>query len=233
MGYLVVKVVLAPVLLAQGLFVATTMERLPEPHGERQGVDGQGPRLRLLVLGDSAAAGVGVQTQQEALLGNLVTQLSPHFELHWKLIARTGATSNATLRHLQKIPAEPFDVVVTSLGVNDVVTNKTKQTFLREQQDIITLLKKKFSASQIILLGLPPMGEFPTIPQPLRWYLGDQSNHLDQVLERLAVTEQCDYIKQDLVDDPQLMATDGFHPGQGIYAIWASEVTKYVLRREV
>lgn len=233
MSYLIAKIGLAPILLAQGLFVATTMERLPEPHGERQGIDGQGPRLRLLVLGDSAAAGVGAQTQQEALLGNLMTQLSPHFELHWKLIARTGATSNATLRHLQKIPAEPFDVVVTSLGVNDVVTNKTTQTFLREQKDIITLLKTKFTASQIILFGIPPMGEFPALPQPLRWYLGDQSKHLDQVLECLAATEQCDYIKQDLVDDPQLMATDGFHPGHGIYTIWANEVAKYILRREV
>ncbi|NIP82235.1 MAG: SGNH/GDSL hydrolase family protein, partial [Gemmatimonadetes bacterium] len=53
---------LAPILVAQGLFVRWRTTRLPEPPGDREGVTGAGPPLRLLVAGDSAAAGVGAST---------------------------------------------------------------------------------------------------------------------------------------------------------------------------
>ena len=52
---------LAPLLVAQALRTRRVTPRLPEAAGERSGTQGEGPRLRLLVLGDSAAAGVGAQ----------------------------------------------------------------------------------------------------------------------------------------------------------------------------
>ena len=100
------KLGLSPLLFAQGKFVRKTVPLLSEPEGSRSGVDGAGQKLRLLVLGDSAGGGVGVANQNEALLGKLVARLAPHFEVHWKLIAKTGATSSSTLRRLQKIPAQ-------------------------------------------------------------------------------------------------------------------------------
>ena len=57
---------LAPLLILQGLYVRRVTPKLPEPLGKRSGVHGTGPRLRLLILGDSAAAGVGVSTQSQA-----------------------------------------------------------------------------------------------------------------------------------------------------------------------
>ena len=66
MGYHFTTIGLGPVLLAQGHYVRRVTPRLPEPEGLRQGVEGSGPPLRLLILGDSSAAGVGVATQAEA-----------------------------------------------------------------------------------------------------------------------------------------------------------------------
>lgn len=64
---LAAKLALAPVLLHQGRTVRRTALWLPEPAGPRQGVAGGGePRLRLLVVGDSSAAGVGLQHQSQA-----------------------------------------------------------------------------------------------------------------------------------------------------------------------
>jgi hypothetical protein len=60
MVYRLAAVALAPVLLLQGLRVRLVTPRLPEPPGPRAGSAGQGPALRLLIAGDSAAAGVGV-----------------------------------------------------------------------------------------------------------------------------------------------------------------------------
>ncbi len=60
MRHALVTAALAPLLLWQGRHVRRVTPRLPEAAGPRAGTTGHGPPLRLLVLGDSAAAGVGV-----------------------------------------------------------------------------------------------------------------------------------------------------------------------------
>ena len=58
------KLILAPVLIYQGKQVSKDTPRLPEAPGLRKGIHGNGEKqIRLLILGDSAAAGVGVDEQ--------------------------------------------------------------------------------------------------------------------------------------------------------------------------
>ncbi len=64
------KLALAPVLIVQGRRVRRLALRLPEAAGARAAVAGSGARpLRLLIVGDSATAGVGVARQRDALAG--------------------------------------------------------------------------------------------------------------------------------------------------------------------
>ena len=46
--------------------------------------------MKLLVLGDSAAAGVGADRQADALTGQIVKNLAGRFLVEWTLFARTG-----------------------------------------------------------------------------------------------------------------------------------------------
>jgi lysophospholipase L1-like esterase len=218
-----IKLALGPLLLAQGLYVRRRTPLLPEPQGPRSGTSGDGPLLRLLVVGNSAAAGVGVQSQDDALLGQLVRRLANHHRVEWNLIARTGATSQST--HDQLANAAPLiaDVVVTSLGVNDVTSGASLNEFLARQSAVLGLLKGRFEASQIIVSGLPPMRRFSALPQPLRWYLGEQAKAFDQKLCQLvAETQGCTYLAQPADGDVSMMASDGFHPGAAVYARWAA-----------
>jgi hypothetical protein len=66
---------LLPVLVIQGVKVRKNTPRLLEASGDRDGLIGQGQPLSLLILGDSAAAGVGVETQQDALSGAIISEL--------------------------------------------------------------------------------------------------------------------------------------------------------------
>ena len=68
-------VALFPLFALQALWVVARAERLPEPPGPRSGVGGDGPDLRLLILGDSSAAGVGAERQEDALSGQLAARL--------------------------------------------------------------------------------------------------------------------------------------------------------------
>lgn len=216
---------LAPVLLLQGKQVRRNIPKLPEPAGLRSGIDGAGSKLRLLVLGDSAAAGVGVAHVQQSLCGHLVNSLQSHFQVDWRLLAKTGANTADAIQWLELLPCEKFDLVVTSLGVNDVTRGLGVSRWLKQQRRLRYLLLDKFSASQIIVSSLPPVGRFPALPSPLRWYLGKRAEHFSFRLRRdLAVAANCHFLPLEFDLPASAMATDGFHPGLAVYAQWAREV---------
>ena len=151
---------LFPLLALQASHVRRTTPRLPEPDGFREGRRGEVTPLRLLILGDSAAAGVGASHQDEALLGCLVRELADLPALDWRLIARTGDTTADTLRTLRALPDLRCDVVVTSLGVNDVTKLRGARAFVALQQQLIEHLRTRCGARRILISGLPPMHAF-------------------------------------------------------------------------
>lgn len=223
---------LAPLLLVQGRLVRRRIVRLPEPEGARAGVTGAGPRLRLVVLGDSAAAGVGASHQSEALLGRVVERLAPRFRVEWELLAKSGATTASTLRSLGKLRRRVYDVAVTSLGVNDVTGGLSRAGWRREQRALRAALRSDFGIRAIVLSGLPPVHGFPALPQPLRWYLGARARHFDRDLEQDVRTEPgSEFVSLDFARDVEQMAEDGYHPGPEIYAAWGRRVADAVLRR--
>ena len=233
MRHALATIVLGPVLLAQGRHVRRTVRLLPEPEGLREGDSGSGPLLRLLIAGDSAAAGVGAPTQDDALSGHLVSSLAGCLRVQWKLFAYTGATTADLIRHLQQAPAAEFDVVVTSLGVNDVTGRRSLDDWRRQQGQLVALLREKFAARQILLSGLPPMHRFPALPQPLRWYVGSRVRDFDRALLRFAEGRAgCEFVELDYaMMDLAAMAADGFHPGPAVYRRWAQELARRIIER--
>lgn len=214
-------VAMAPLLLAQALHVRRVTPRLPEAAGEREGVQGQGTRLRLLILGDSAAAGVGASHQGEALAGQVVKLLSTRFELHWRLLAATGDRTADTRRRLAASAPWAPDIVLTSLGVNDVTGLRRASEFVAQQRALADELRAR-GARLLLLSGLPPVHLFPALPQPLRWALGAQARRFDARLAAWCATQSdCVHLPFGDLPDLAMMASDGFHPGPPVYAHWA------------
>ncbi len=216
---------LTPLLILQALYVRHVTPRLPEAQGERSGIHGDGFPLRLLILGDSAAAGVGVSTQSQALSGQLVSALSAGFRVSWKLVAQTGYKTNDVLETLETLAPEPYDVVVTSIGVNDVTHGTGFRKWINQQGRIVELLQSKFQSRHIMLSSIPPMHLFPALPQPLRWYLGARAGQLNRALKDFADgSETCVFVFIDFPLAEANMASDGFHPGAPAYALWARQI---------
>lgn len=181
--------------------------------------------LRLLVAGDSAAAGVGAASQDEALTGRLVAELSGDRTLEWRLEARTGDTTADAHAHLAALPADRFDVVVLSLGVNDVTRGVGRARWLARQSALIDLLQSRFAPRAVLVTALPPMHLFPALPQPLRWYLGARARDFNAALAESVPRHQgCHLVEPDFQQDPMHVASDGFHPGPTAYAAWAARV---------
>jgi lysophospholipase L1-like esterase len=215
-----VNILMGPVMLLQGLWVRARTPRLPEAQGLRVGRTGAGPPLSLLVLGDSSAAGVGVATQSQALLGQLTQRLAANHHVRYRLAARTGATTRSTLTALAEMGDAPADVIVTALGVNDLTSGIEIDAWLADQEKLIDGLQAKCRPRLILISGLPPVGRFPALPEPLRGYLGAGARAFDAALAELAQSRGLRFLPLDFKMDPSQMASDGFHPGADIYREW-------------
>lgn len=219
---IITRTLLLPLLVLQAFQVRRHALILPEASGLRQGCSGTGPKLRLLIVGDSSAAGVGAPTQDQALAGRLTQRLAQHFTVEWRLVARTGATTASTLRHLAR--TEPFacDVALVVLGVNDTIRGATRRGWQRRLAQLFDLLESRFGAAHIYAGGVPPMAHFPLLPQPLAGVLGRHASRLDRALAALvAGRSDRHHLPMDLPIDVSLMAEDGFHPGPAAYDLWA------------
>ncbi|RLJ41518.1 lysophospholipase L1-like esterase [Litoreibacter meonggei] len=220
-----VKLALLPLLAAQGWRARKTARQLPEPDGPREGVDGEGPPLRLLVVGDSSAAGVGVAHQREAITGRLVQALSQTHRVAWRLNAVSGATTAATLARLTAEETGPFDVAVVALGVNDITKGATLRRWLGLQRELCERLRDDFGCAHVLVSGVPPIGSFPLLPDPLRWVLAEQGRRWDRALiSMLDEMEGCHHVKAAESLDPHQMADDGFHPGAEVYEMWVDAI---------
>ncbi|MFT6073338.1 MAG: lysophospholipase L1-like esterase [Yoonia sp.] len=223
------SIVLLPVLIEQALYVRRNIAQLPEPQGARRGTSGSGPNLRILILGESSAVGLGVDTQAEALLGQIIQALNPQFTLTYGLVAVIGARTVDSLGWLFDLPAERYDVVVTAFGVNDVTKGTSLRRFLGLQDRLIARLQSERHAKLIVVSGLPPVNEFPALPQPLRWVLGRQAHRFDQALHLLVTPRKgCAALVFDMALDTSKMSRDGFHPRPVVYAAWAKNVARVV-----
>ncbi|WP_299724480.1 SGNH/GDSL hydrolase family protein [uncultured Tateyamaria sp.] len=214
-----------PIILPQALWVAARAVRLPEPPGPREGQDGEGAPLRVLILGDSSAAGVGVDHQDQALSGRLVARLGHTHTVYWQLWAQSGLTTSAALRLLSEHSHQRFDLAVVALGVNDVKNGVHVTRWQSNYARLIGMLKRRFGVRRIYASGVPPMGAFPLLPQPLRGTLGDRATRFDATLVALCQREPgVVHMPFDVDLDPGMMAADGFHPGAKVYDIWAERI---------
>ena len=215
---------LLPIIAIQGIKVRKNTPRLPEASGDREGVVGSGKPLSLLIIGDSAAAGVGVATQKDALSGAIITELYSEFTLTWKLQAQTGDTTQQVIQAAKQISDQQYDIVVTSIGVNDVTKFTSAKSWLKQQKQLFIDIQNRFNPKLIIVSGVPPMQHFPA----LAWLFGKYAAQMNQVLQQwLMPQDKFKFIQYDIKEFQALnlpMASDGFHPSREIYAIWGQKV---------
>lgn len=218
-----------PVLLLQGPFIKWNTVKLPEPDGPRQGVIGTGPKLSLLILGDSSAAGVGEAYQTDALSGQIAKLLSPHVTLDWQLVARSGDTTPMATAHVKSAKPGAVDIAVLGLGVNDILQGTTRATWLKQTQALIDHLTDDVGVGHVYVSGLPPVWQFPRLPNPLRWTLGSRAARFDRGLRRmLAGQPRATMVPADMSMGADVMSSDGFHPRSPVYAAWARAVLRHL-----
>ena len=213
-----------PLALPLALHTRRTALRLPPAAGEQSGLAGTGlggAPLRLLLIGESTVAGVGVEAQEAALAGQLAQALATRLQrpVAWRACGENGITAfDACERLLPLALSEPADLVLLVFGVNDT----THLSSLARWEDSLRALSRALSArgERVVFTGVPPIQHFSALPWLLRRLLGLRAALLDAELRRISAQEGAQYARLELEFAEEYLARDGYHPSALGYRVW-------------
>ncbi|HLT62705.1 MAG TPA: SGNH/GDSL hydrolase family protein [Microlunatus sp.] len=192
---------------------------------------GDGQPLRLAVLGDSSAAGVGAPDHEAALAGQLARALAALTGrcLSWRVVARSGATARTVRRDLVDRLGDPHTrwsphVVLVVVGSTTSSGCGRPHRFRRDVGDLLAATRRRIgSPVPVFLAGLPPVHRFPALPAPARLVFGLHARRLDRQLGRVT-RELNDVFHLPVghlpIDLDGFFAVDRFHPGPVGYRVW-------------
>lgn len=221
---------LIPISGLQGLLLRRSARRLPPPPGTVSGTCGQGTPVHLLAAGDSIIAGVGAARQEQTLPLQFARALSLSLgaRVDWHVQGKNGLNlADLLLRLVALEPGVPADVILLSIGVNDVTGLSTTRRWRRQLKLLVQVLRSRWPHALVVFTGLPPMGRFPLPPQPLRFSLGLRAGTFDRIaIEVLAGQNRIMHIPTEIASGQNDFCPDGFHPSAESYAVWADELAR-------
>lgn len=223
---------LLPISGVQGLLLRRRATRLLPPPGDNSGACGEGPTLSLLALGDSIIAGIGASEQEQTLPVQFARALASTqaSRVEWHVEGENGADLESLLTRIRALdPAVQADVILLSIGVNDVTGLSSTSKWRRRLKTLLTLLQSRWPHALVVFAGLPPMGQFPLPPRPLRFSLGLRAAVFDQIArEVLSGQPRMLHIATTINPQQHSFCEDGFHPSAVGYEIWARELVLQV-----
>lgn len=203
--------------------IGTPFEQAPRPAGSygrgRRGVQ----PLRLVVIGDSAAAGLGCeraeQTPGALLAGGIARDMRRRVELD--VVAVSGARSADLEVQVSRALRRPVDLAVIIVGTNDVTHRVPVAEACRDLGRAVGRLR---DAGAVVVVGTcPDLGTVKPLLQPLRAVARQLSRRLARaqtvcVVENGGVAVSLgDLLGPDFASQPHLWSADRFHPSSEGY----------------
>ena len=226
------------VLIAEALAARSRIGRRTTvpPYADGRYGRGRGPSIRIAMLGDSGAAGLGAEAAHEtmaAVIASGVAEASHRgvvLQNHAVVGAVTGDLSAQIDRALWSAP----HVVVIFVGANDITHLVPRG---RSARDLHAAVRRLVDANTAVIVGTcPDLGTVRPIPQPLRSLMRRQSRALAhaQAEATMAAGGQAvalgDILGPEFDSSPDRMfASDRFHPSAQGYTAAGQALLPHVL----
>ncbi|HLU33019.1 MAG TPA: SGNH/GDSL hydrolase family protein [Natronosporangium sp.] len=190
----------------------------------------EAPPLRLTLLGDATALGVGVDSVSETLGGQLAELLSSEGEHAWRVELSSVAVAGSHCADLGPQVARALlgprpDVAVILIGARDA-------TDLRRPTEAATHLaaavrRLRDAGVEVVVGTCPDLGAARAFAPPLRQLVGWLGRRIADAQAPAAHVAGADVV--DLATetgpvfraDPGTLCFDGFHPSADGYRVWA------------
>jgi lysophospholipase L1-like esterase len=228
-----VNPLLLPIVVVQGMWVRATMEVASPAAGPTIGTvgDASGPPLRIAVVGESTAAGCGVDTHDAGFPGCLARDIAARARrpVTWEVVGQHAATARRIRYRLLPRLVESLDVAVLLAGANDVLVRRTPGQWGDDLAAIVDGRTER--AEHVAVAGVPPFAAFPSLPTTLGRYLAQRAGALDEVSQHVcAERPRATWISSTdiLPVSRDFFAQDRFHPSAPGYRRWAQAVAAHL-----
>jgi lysophospholipase L1-like esterase len=220
--------------------------RVGDPRWEPFVVDGtygtgSGPAIQMIMLGDSAAAGLGAQAPQDTvavLVAEGVSTASGRpVELASLAVvgAQTGHLAAQVAGAAERLDGQHCDLVVIMIGANDVTHRVRPQVSVRQLRELVTGLVE--SGSGVVVGCCPDLGTVQPMPNPLR-AVGRRLSRTLAAAQAIVTAESGGYpVELGSVLGPEFAAKPGeyfsedrFHPSSVGYRRCAEEMLPAALQ---
>jgi len=245
----IVSVPLLPILYFQGKRIRKTIPKLPEATGTTGIHDaGNAQSFQLITIGESTIAGVGAQFHETAFTGTLAAELAKQVSanISWKVYAKSGYNAKLVREKLiKKIEEQPVDLIVIGLGGNDSFELNSPKRWNKDIRALIARIRESYPTSPIVFINMPPIKEFTAFTGAIKFVIGNLVLHLGKELEKVVKAyENVHYYAKALQYDdmisrlnvdakPSDFFSDGVHPSELAYQIWAKDVAEFIHRENI
>jgi len=242
---------LLPLLYIQGKKIRENTPILPEASDIQGETYKDSERtLRIITVGDSSMAGVGVKTHTEGFIGILSVRLSSYYNTNiwWKVYAKSGYTAlKVKNRLVPTVNDVNLDLIVIGVGGNDAFKLTSPKEWINNIKALIADIRIKYRYQPIIFINMPPVREIPAFTSLIKYIMGNlidaYSYKLAKYVKKTDNVFYCsrkisyrDYTKRyKLNSHPSdfFSNEDKFHPSKLAYEIWAKDVSDFIIKNKV
>ena len=191
---------------------------------------GHGPPRRLVVLGDSAAAGHGLADADDALARRVGRGLVAHDGRATQVrgVALDGATT-ADVLTTQLEAARGADVVIVGVGVNDAtcISRRVAAAAVDLRRLLLGIRAGIEPGGRVVLLSCPDLSVAPGLPTLLRPVVGARFRALARAQALVARDLDVEVVPASRAAlSPEVFGDDGFHPGKEGHARLAADIVE-------
>ena len=185
--------------------------------------------IQYVALGDSTGVGVGARNGgYPARIFKHISERRPGSRL--TNLCVSGATTVAVLEsQLDQVSTSRADFITLGVGINDIGHGLTVEEFGKNYEAILSRLKSETSAT-ILVTNIPDISTAPQIPSIVRRRYHQLILDFNQRLEEIALRHSVilfdvyTITHQELPLHPEYLSSDGFHPSDAGYELWAEHM---------
>ena len=179
------------------------------------------PRRTLVVLGDSIAAGYGLDPEQA--YPSLLQEKIDHAHLPYRVVNAgvSGDTTAGGLRRVSWLLKQPVDVLLIELGGNDGLRGVNPEETEKNLQAIIDKTKAQYPTARIVIAGMQ-------MPASMGQEFARKYRELFAIVARKNDATLVPFLLEGVGTRPELNQADRIHPTAEGHKIVAQTIWKVI-----
>jgi len=219
------------------------MPSLPEANDVVGTIGNGNKEIKLLSIGESSVAGVGVKSHYQSIVGFISKHLSKRkgVKVRWEVLAKSGFTAqNVNTELIPLLKDEAPDLVVIGLGANDTFQTNHPLSWASEIKKLIQHIRIKYPKAPIVFMNMPPVRDFIVMGSLLHFFLGNLVDLFSIELKNIVAQHKNVFFNEKRISLEEFRSiggahykitdffSDGVHPSELTYKIWGDKMGQFI-----